>query len=276
MNQENIPEYLYHYTSIENLALILKNRTIRLNAITKMDDLQEAKTSDIQNVGQYVFISSWTDDATENIPMWKMYTPMNSGVRIKLPVNPFRRVGTTVESLKRHTGYLIDGKMPEGKLDTFLDIGELLGKGVFAPQAWNGEILERVEYTTDMALLEPAIFEQESKGISIEFGMLGKHKHTRWEFQHEWRYIMNFLPVQYDPAQQKEYIKKIVTEIANGNDTMPFDYFDLEIAESPFSQMEIITSPQMTSGNRVLLDALVEKYNPTAIIQESDLVGLVR
>ena len=34
-------EYLYHYTSIEILALILKNRTIRLNPLDKMDDLQE-------------------------------------------------------------------------------------------------------------------------------------------------------------------------------------------------------------------------------------------
>ncbi|MBE6746525.1 MAG: hypothetical protein E7558_03645 [Ruminococcaceae bacterium] len=34
-------EYLYHYTSIETLALILKNRTIRFNSLDKMDDLQE-------------------------------------------------------------------------------------------------------------------------------------------------------------------------------------------------------------------------------------------
>lgn len=36
-------KYLYHYTSLESLALILKNRTIRLNPLDKMDDLQEQK-----------------------------------------------------------------------------------------------------------------------------------------------------------------------------------------------------------------------------------------
>ena len=37
-------EYLYHYTSVDSLALILKNKTIRLNPLDKMDDLQEKKT----------------------------------------------------------------------------------------------------------------------------------------------------------------------------------------------------------------------------------------
>lgn len=37
-------EYLYRYTSLESLALILKSRQIRLNPLDKMDDLQEQKT----------------------------------------------------------------------------------------------------------------------------------------------------------------------------------------------------------------------------------------
>ena len=37
---ENV-EYLYHYTNIETLALILKNRTIRFNSLDRMDDLQK-------------------------------------------------------------------------------------------------------------------------------------------------------------------------------------------------------------------------------------------
>ena len=49
-------EYLYHYTSIESLALILKNKTIRLNPLDKMDDLQEQKTADVENLGKFVFV----------------------------------------------------------------------------------------------------------------------------------------------------------------------------------------------------------------------------
>lgn len=38
---ENSPEYLYHYTNIETLALILANHTFRLTSLDQMDDLQE-------------------------------------------------------------------------------------------------------------------------------------------------------------------------------------------------------------------------------------------
>ena len=48
-------EYLYHYTSLESLALILKNRTIRLNPLDKMDDIQEQKTADIENIRKICF-----------------------------------------------------------------------------------------------------------------------------------------------------------------------------------------------------------------------------
>ena len=69
----NNNDYLYHYTSVETLALILKNKSIRFNSLDKMDDHQEQETSDLKNIGQFIYISSWTDDDTENIPMWNMY-----------------------------------------------------------------------------------------------------------------------------------------------------------------------------------------------------------
>ena len=59
-------EYLYRYTSLESLALILKSRQIRLNPLDKMDDLQEQKTADVENLGKFVFISSWTEESDEH------------------------------------------------------------------------------------------------------------------------------------------------------------------------------------------------------------------
>ena len=56
-----MPDFLYHYTTIQNLALILKNKTLRLMPLNQMDDLQETKSKDIQNFGQFVYVSSWTD-----------------------------------------------------------------------------------------------------------------------------------------------------------------------------------------------------------------------
>ena len=47
---------LYHYTSIETLALILKNGTIKFNRLDTVDDLEEAGyTSDGMQLGKYMF-----------------------------------------------------------------------------------------------------------------------------------------------------------------------------------------------------------------------------
>lgn len=54
-----------------------------------MDDIQEQVSTDKQNFGKFVFVSSWTSDEKESISMWRMYTPKQRGVRIKLKVNPF-------------------------------------------------------------------------------------------------------------------------------------------------------------------------------------------
>ena len=55
MSDVNIfPEYLYHYTNVDSLALILKNRSIRLNSLDKMDDRQEQMSCDKQNFGKFV------------------------------------------------------------------------------------------------------------------------------------------------------------------------------------------------------------------------------
>ena len=84
---ENIPQYLYHYTSVEKLALILQNRTIRFNSLDRMDDLQEKETKDIKNIGQFIYVSAWTSEEKESIPMWNMYSSLDAGVRIRLKTN---------------------------------------------------------------------------------------------------------------------------------------------------------------------------------------------
>ena len=45
--KEESIEFLYHYTSLENLALILKNKTIKFNNLLYVDDMEEAETEDM-------------------------------------------------------------------------------------------------------------------------------------------------------------------------------------------------------------------------------------
>ena len=90
-------EYLYHYTSVSSLAMILKSKNIRFSPLSVLDDKEEQ----MHNYSKYVFVSSWTDDELESIPMWKMYSSPTEGVRIKLPKYPFYNYRNTASDFSK-------------------------------------------------------------------------------------------------------------------------------------------------------------------------------
>ena len=54
------------------------------------------------------------------------------------------------------------------------------------------------------------------------------------------------------------------------------DYYDLDIRDDAFVSMEITLSPQFTMGNRILLEALIDKYNPNLKVHDSVLKDRVK
>lgn len=270
-------EYLYHYTSIETLALILKNRTIRFNSLDKMDDLQEQQTADIKNIGQFFYISSWTEDPTESIPMWNMYASLNLGVRIKLRKNPFRIYDNTAESLSKVVNAPVTDNSNGKPLQTIIPLTEMFAKGFFAIQAMNKQLLFKVEYTNDTEKLYPHILKDEGDRFTLATGDLGKYKNLHWEFQNEWRYILNILPLDLNkPVEQSlQNFQLVANKMKLGLEKQPFPHYDMFISDEAFEDMEITLSPRISGGSRIIVEDLVQKYNPTAILKESALVGLI-
>ena len=272
-------EYLFHYTSLDKLDLILKNHTIRLSPIANLDDPQEQKTKDVDNLGRFIFVSCWTEDMIESIPMWNLYTPINAGVRIGLPKNPFLRHGTKIEDFPG--ARIIDDTPQENQQliapDTFLNIAEMLKSGIYSQQAWSGDILKKIEYIDDIDLLEPEVLTFDEKQMHLDTGKLGLYKNTYWKFQNEWRYLMQIIPFSFGPNVEKMHSEftKNANLMARGELKASISYYDLIIAPEMFEKMIITPSPKITSGNRDILELLVEKYNPKAEIKESELNGLV-
>lgn len=48
-------------------------------------------------------------------------------------------------------------------------------------------------------------------------------------------------------------------------------FYDLIISDEAFSSMKLVASPKMTPGNRVILDALVQKYAPGIEVAKSTI-----
>ncbi|MCD8353310.1 MAG: DUF2971 domain-containing protein, partial [Clostridiales bacterium] len=275
---ENI-EYLYHYTNIESLALILKNRTIRFNSLDKMDDLQEKETADIKNIGQFCYISSWTDNPTESIPMWNMYASLNLGVRIKLRKNPFVIYDNTAEEISRIMKASVADNSKGQQMKTLIPISTMLKDGFISAQALSRQILYKVEYTNDVEKLYPHMLKIDGKQLELKFDNLGKHKNLHWKFQREWRYKLDILPFNININQPTEELidgnSKTLNRIIHGTEMQLFPYYDMIISNEAFEDMEITLSPRIGGGSNLIVQTLVEKYNPSATITESSLVGFI-
>lgn len=76
---------IHHYTSIETLELILKNRTIRFNRSDKVDDPDEIEL-EVNGLpfAKYLLVSCWSIEEEESIPQWGIYAGKSKGVRITL------------------------------------------------------------------------------------------------------------------------------------------------------------------------------------------------
>jgi hypothetical protein len=85
---EQYPNRLFHYTSLETLALILAAKKLKFTLLSELNDPLEGKTPDFQQAERMIYSSSWTANSSDTLPMWKMYSDL-CGVRISLPPDMF-------------------------------------------------------------------------------------------------------------------------------------------------------------------------------------------
>ncbi|WP_095006472.1 DUF2971 domain-containing protein [Enterococcus canintestini] len=219
-------EYLYHYTNVDTLKLIIENGTFRFNSLQNVDDLEEMETEDFGNLGRFCYVSCWTDEPRESIPMWKEYTSPKKGLRIKLPINIFEEV---------------------------LDIG--FSREQFMPQVVE---LFPVTYTKDSKLLRYSVYNEDENSSRLETKLIGKFKNIDWYYQSEWRYKLFAFPfglytmtanpqLMTDPQQILNILKTV---------PIPYNYFDIPFRKEYLNEMEILTSPIFDEESHQLLTTI--------------------
>jgi hypothetical protein len=246
-------EYLYHYTSVENLALILKSGNIRFKSLDTVDDLNEGLTQDVDEYQQFVFVSCWTKDEMESIPLWGMYAKDMSGVRIALPKYPFNHYSwndlpNQIISREPFKGSTIVNKI-------HLDNGYVLRQ--------DQHYLLDIIYTDDRKLLRPTLVDNlnEHERI-IRSAWVGMHKEKAWEFQSETRYRIiiypsgGFKPIEHNKFKFESIISKFI---------------DIPVREDALKEMRVLLGPKQSDTNRKIVESLIEKYYPNIKIETSKL-----
>ena len=267
-------EYLYHYTSIETLLLILKNKTLAFNSLQNVDDLEESDSKDVRQIRKICYVSCWTDDSSESIPMWKMYTPNMQGVRIKMKKFPFRKY-------KFKCG---DYHFKEDA-ETYIDYEKLYNedKTTIAGEPQ----LFKVIYTNDEELIYPSIKTiteeikktndgkiQKNTSTSYSLKNIGKYKRKNWEFQNEVRYIINMSLWSMKELENckscSDHIK-LIERLEDQKYKAPYNLFFLSLEDDALNDIEILLGPKITEAQEEIIKLIVEKYCPSAKVLKSGL-----
>lgn len=268
-------EYVYHYTSIETLARIFDTRTIRFNRLDYVDDLSECESIDGKHAGRTTFVSCWTGDAKENIPLWKMYAGLD-GVRITLPQKWYKEYelnGATGEKKRIHFKNL------------YIDLG-LPYCGPVLPEALVGDnhavmpdfapnsFLTKIEYTDDDDKLVPKTVFNEGHSVTVGLDCIGRYKSTYWEFQKEYRYVLRIFPYRNPESSDAEITELFATDLSY--DEYPLEDYFVEISNDAFDEMEVVMGPGCNESKRLMLLALLKKYAPNATLKSSELKGKIK
>lgn len=278
---KDVGHKIFHYTSIESLALILKTRKIRFTRLDRVDDVIEAQEHCGINFGKYFFVSCWTEQKTESIPQWNMYSKDMQGVRIELPVYPFYR-----HRLKANPA--VTGVTWEGEMMSLLTFDELLGETYFVPPLFSDNFfcgkVDYIESVNDFYNTAVQKTEHPNGKIGIlinELPKLPRQKSKEWHFQSEYRFHLFALPISSGHTKASPYppgigLGEIMGDALINNIDPGINYIDVPIDSAAFSQMVVRTAPLCTSGGRICVEALISQLAPEALIEPSALAGTIR
>lgn len=270
--------YLYHYTSIETAIRILESRSLRFGRLDKTDDPDEEQSSDLGGIGRFVYVSCWTDEAEESIPMWNMYSKSMGGVRLGMKRFPF----------KKHV--IPAGVMSNSEtIESYCDLLSLdaQGYGSISP---NSPMLIEVDYTNREDLLYPTVKretgtlertptgsnlrENRTSSISYTFDHIGAFKRKCWSFQKEWRYRILCSPFtlsELRSATSHEQHMQLITRLENP-DCIPLrDSLMLQLDDNAIAEMEIIVGPKANHDEVERLISVAEEAGVKLPIMTSSL-----
>ena len=268
---------IYHYTSINTLALILESRKIRFNRLDRVDDIRESQTVAGIEFGKYFFVSCWTKSAKEHIPLWHMYTPEMKGVRIGLPDMPFQMMPLNTPpawNMKQRREILSLLSFEEMFRDSYCILPIFLTPDMFAgPVSYVPDIA--VSYRNNVELI---VGPNNHGNLKIKnMPLLPRTKDDYWAFQDEYRFVLLIVPSIPAPStgiSSPEFVEKfpshVLSSFVKGVDP-GIDYYDLTLSQDALNSIEVTLGPRTDHSERSVVEALLGKFTRSGTVSNSAL-----
>ena len=272
---------LFHYTTIDTLAHIMNNRSLKFSRLDQLDDVTEAEPFADFNPLQYIFSCSFTYDPIENIPLWKMYANMETGIRLefdsnkmfepvqtflKTPFHPFKSfetpvsVNTAIKSENIFTEDYILIYWNSSQEDNLCDCIKLKKIEYLDSIKEKYRTLLKIDDVQDGAnSIHREIFFQPT-----DFGF---YKTLYWEFQKEIRCLIYAVPYNKNQKEKSQFV--------SGKRVLKTKHIFVPISDYILNNLKITLAPKATEASRLIVESLTKGLR-NVNIQNSALKGEIR
>lgn len=263
---------IYHYTTIETLALILRNHTIRFSRLDKVDDIEESEFTSgptKAKLGNYVFASCWTRCEEESIAQWKLYAGYD-GVRIALAENDVFQT------------YEVTPDFPNSMQSYFKPPFSSVGRDAICNPHINPIMCEDVVYTDNPYLLAQDVIIDTGTHIALSATNAGKYKRKIWEFQKECRFKFFVYPmeaniVEYLENREMDFIQILsisvqgMRNIISNKQSISQEYYDAAMSSTALDNLQVMLGPRTSVAQETIVKSLLNQYAPKAVLKHSEL-----
>lgn len=272
---------LFHYTTIDTLAHIMNNRSLKFNRLDQLDDMTESEPFAEYNPLQYIFSCSFTYDSIENIPLWRMYANMETGIRIefeseklfapvpvplKMPTHsheccefpPFIYTAIKSEDILNDDYALIYWNIPEE--DSLCSCIKL--KKIEYLDNFKEKYIEQLQIN-DVKNSDGSITRSLSY-IPTDFGF---YKSLYWQFQKEIRGLIYAAPFPKD--------QNAMSDIASGKRSLKTKQILVPLSDFAINNLIITLAPKVTYASRLIVESLTRDFM-NITIHDSVLKGTIR
>ncbi|MBI9015590.1 MAG: DUF2971 domain-containing protein [Clostridiales bacterium] len=234
---------IYHYTTVDSLALILQNRTIRFNSLNNVDDMLDGSHNDIKNARDYLFVSCWSESDEESIPLWKMYSNNMSGIRI----------GIKSDLIKPLYKYVHNK-------DFIVNMRKVINITNNNLYCFTDKFKVEIAYE-DVGLhkLVDEIDIENNELKKIQYTKLASIKNKCWSFQNETRFVLLATSSCGDELSDRQ---KRIESMYNGIRKPNVEYIDMIIEDLAFTDLEILIGPKASPASKVIIESLIKNFVP--------------
>lgn len=235
---------IFHFTRIENLELILKNKTLRFNNAKNVDDPEEAETDDYGSLKDYFFISCWSKSFEKSSALWEMYANSGRGVCLEVDTKYIHYNGNEIDGIN----IVVENVIKKNENSFFINYWHN-SRSNGATQYFE------MKYSDESKRLEEKISDICSH---FTFEKAFNTKSKCWAFQEEVRFFL--LGCSIDDSTICADWQLIFNNI-RAKKEFSADHVDLTLDDDFFDNLTIRCGPLSSEADKMLIESLVQAFN---------------